>query len=142
MNEIASLPSLNDLLSQNPNLRPASLEQFATSGEIGTGLGSASAINNAYLRSGEILNPRANIIRLLYENGLIGTLFFISAFVYPIKYLRLPKYIDNKMILSTLFILGAFFAHRSSVPYIFLGSSLVILNQWSLINNRVNFIRG
>ncbi len=39
MNEIASLPSLTDLLSQNPNLQPASLEQFATSGEIGTNLG-------------------------------------------------------------------------------------------------------
>ena len=41
MNEITSLPSLTDLLSQNPNLRPSSLEDFASSNEIGSGIGDA-----------------------------------------------------------------------------------------------------
>lgn len=39
MNEIASLPSLTDLLNQNPNLRPASLEQFGSSNGVGTEIG-------------------------------------------------------------------------------------------------------
>ena len=41
MNEISSLPSLTDLLSQNPNLRPSSLEDFASSNEMGSGIGDA-----------------------------------------------------------------------------------------------------
>ena len=39
MNEIASLPSLTDLLNQNPNLRPASLEQFGSTNGVGTEMG-------------------------------------------------------------------------------------------------------
>ena len=39
MNEIASLPSLTDLLNQNPNLQPASLEQFGSSNGIGSEMG-------------------------------------------------------------------------------------------------------
>jgi len=39
MNEIASLPSLTELLNQNPNLRPASLEQFGASNGIGAEMG-------------------------------------------------------------------------------------------------------
>ena len=109
---------------------------------IGTGLGSASAINNFYSGSFEMANPNSNIIRLFYENGIIGILFFIGAFIYPIKLLKLPRHLNNKIIVSTFFILGAFFSHRSSVLYIFLGLSLVVLNQWSLINDRTNFIRG
>ena len=41
MNEIASLPSLSDLVNQNPNLQPTSLEDFANTqigGELGGGL--------------------------------------------------------------------------------------------------------
>ncbi|MFP6900715.1 MAG: flagellar hook-basal body complex protein FliE [Opitutales bacterium] len=40
MNEISSLPSLADLLNQNPNLRPSSLEDFASNNEMGSTLGS------------------------------------------------------------------------------------------------------
>jgi len=44
MNEIASLPSLSDLVNQNPNLQPASLEDFANNqigGELGGGMRTA-----------------------------------------------------------------------------------------------------
>ena len=40
MNEISSLPSLADLVNQNPNLRASSLEEFASSSEMGATLGS------------------------------------------------------------------------------------------------------
>ena len=43
MNEISSLPSLSDLLSQNPNLQPNNqLDRFTQSSEMGQGLGSSS----------------------------------------------------------------------------------------------------
>jgi flagellar hook-basal body complex protein FliE len=41
MNEIASLPSMSELLSQNPNLKPnASVDRFMQSSEMGANLGS------------------------------------------------------------------------------------------------------
>ena len=41
MNEIASLPSMSELLSQNPNLKPnASVDRFLQSSEMGANLGS------------------------------------------------------------------------------------------------------
>ena len=39
MNEISSLPSLADLLNQNPNMRPSSLEDFASNNEMGANMG-------------------------------------------------------------------------------------------------------
>ena len=96
---------------------------------IGTGFGSASAINNIYIESagGQLLNPNANIIRLIYESGLIGCFFFINAFIFPIKQLKLPRHLNDKIIISTLFILGAFLGHRSATLYIFLGATLNVL---------------
>ena len=42
MNEISSLPSLNDLLTQNPNLRPnGQLDRFAKSSEMGQSFGAS-----------------------------------------------------------------------------------------------------
>ena len=46
MNEISSLPSLSDLLSQNPNLQPNNqLDRFTQSSEMGQGFGT-SLLNN------------------------------------------------------------------------------------------------
>jgi flagellar hook-basal body complex protein FliE len=42
VNEISSLPSLNDLLTQNPNLRPnGQLDRFAKSSEMGQNFGTS-----------------------------------------------------------------------------------------------------
>ena len=49
MNEISSLPSLNDLLSQNPNLKPnQQLDRFAQSSEMGQNIGTSltNAVGN------------------------------------------------------------------------------------------------
>ena len=44
MNEISSLPSLNELLSQNPNLKPnQQLDRFAQSSEMGQNIGTSLA---------------------------------------------------------------------------------------------------
>jgi flagellar hook-basal body complex protein FliE len=52
VNEISSLPSLSDLLSQNPNLQPNNqLDRFTQSSEMGQGIGNslsnANGIGNA-----------------------------------------------------------------------------------------------
>ena len=53
---------------------------------IGSGLGTASVINNLYA---EVIfgtsNPNSQLVRLLYESGLIGTVLFVFAFIVPIK---------------------------------------------------------
>jgi flagellar hook-basal body complex protein FliE len=50
VNEISSLPSLNDLLTQNPNLRPnGQLDRFAKSSEMGQNFGASlpDSVSNA-----------------------------------------------------------------------------------------------
>lgn len=95
---------------------------------IGNGLGSSSVINNYYIHSSGLDNPHAGIIRSLYETGVIGTLLFIAAFLTPIKKMFMNHNINSKLILFMLLMLGMYFAHRSAIPYIFLGIVLVVLN--------------
>ena len=94
---------------------------------IGNGLGSTSVINRYYMHSIEMLNPNANIIRTLYETGVIGTLLFISVFLTPIKKICKNDIIHSKLTIFMLLMLGMYFAHRSAIPYIFLGITLVVL---------------
>ena len=94
---------------------------------IGNGLGSTPAINQYYMHSNEMINPNANIIRTLYETGIIGTLLFISVFLTPIKKMYMNSTIYSKLIILMLLMLGMYFAHRSAIPYIFLGVVLAVL---------------
>ena len=94
---------------------------------IGNGLGSTPVINQNYMHSNEMINPNANIIRTLYETGVIGTLLFISVFLTPIKKMYVNNIIHSKLIIFMLLMLGMYFAHRSAIPYIFLGITLVVL---------------
>lgn len=93
---------------------------------IGTGFGSASAINNNFLHLNEIMNPNSNLVRLVYGNGIVGLYLFIKAFLYPLKKVCIEKHQVNKLILGMLLLLGAFFGHRSACPYIFLGIIFVV----------------
>jgi len=102
---------------------------------VGTGLGSASAVTNNYLGTNEITNPNANIIRLIFESGIIGTWLIIQAFLKPIKRRISYEKDRSKMLFYMLLLLGAFFAHRSVSPFIFLGALLVVFQ-----NNRF-FVR-
>ena len=99
---------------------------------IGNGLGSTPAINQYYMHSNEMINPNANIIRSLYETGVIGTLLFISIFLTPIKKMYMNDNIHSKLIIFMLLMLGMYFAHRSAIPYIFLGMTLVVLKNKSI----------
>ena len=99
---------------------------------IGNGLGSTSIINNYYMHSNGLENPHAGIIRSLYETGVIGTLLFIAAFLTPIKTMYMNNNINSKLIIFMLLMLGMYFAHRSAIPYIFLGMVLVVLKNKSI----------
>ena len=104
-------------------------------------MGSTRAINNYYMGTSELVNPNAFIIRSLYETGVIGTLLFISVFLTPIKKMCINSVIQSKLIVFMLLMLGMYFAHRSAIPYIFLGVALVVLRSKSMeiksnINNR------
>lgn len=119
---------------------------------LGTGLGSSSVINNVYygLADGgfHIKNPNANVIRIIYETGILGTLIYIAAFILPIKLKRLflPRKIFFKIIVFMFIILGSSFAHRTVTPFLFLGVILVVfkhkyvnLNDYNLRNNSLAY---
>ena len=91
---------------------------------FGNGLGSVSIINNIYI--GEYVgtkNPNAQIIRLLFESGILGTIIFVAAIVWPIKYhtKNYEKKNKNFYLISTLLVLSTVFAIRSPVVFIYLG---------------------
>jgi hypothetical protein len=92
---------------------------------LGTGLGTASIINGYVLSEGGVLNPHANIVRVVFESGVIGTLLFIVAFINPLLKIERSTNIGLVVILMLL-MLGVTFGHRSSVIFTFLGLVIVI----------------
>lgn len=146
----AELPYL--MLVQSPNIYP--LYDLTVKARdlnilpiiIGSGLGSSSAINNLYasFAEGQMINPNSQIVRSLFECGIIGTFFFIRSFVYPIK--RLTKRIAIKdrstFIILTWLLIGSFLGHRSAAPFIYLGIFLAVFapcyetNKGSIIGKR------
>ncbi len=94
---------------------------------IGTGLGTTSILNGYILSEGGVLNPHANIIRVFFESGFIGTLLFIFAFISPV--MRLEKFAQVQNIsIFMLLMLGVSFGHRSSAVFTFLGLVILILS--------------
>lgn len=89
---------------------------------IGTGLGTSSVNNNINLMLVNlVINPNSNIVRMVYDVGIIGTLLLISSFIYPIQRFNIKREMSLKLLLCMLFILGAYFGHRSVAPFLFLG---------------------
>ena len=98
---------------------------------IGSGLGSASVVNNVY--SDFVFgtsNPNSQFSRTLYEAGLIGTWLFIYAFIKPIK--SLTKNFDGRdsdqFIMYMLLLVGCTFGVRSPVAFIYLGIFIATFN--------------
>jgi hypothetical protein len=91
---------------------------------FGSGFGSASAINNYYYPAmSEMNNPHSQLVRIVFESGMIGTYFFIMSFFYPVKYLtkHIPRNKQHEFILLTLILLGCILSHRSAASFIYLG---------------------
>lgn len=95
---------------------------------FGSGLGSASVVSNRIGNVSELYNPHSQLVRLLYESGLAGVLLFVYAFLDPVR--RLTKSIEPKaqraFVLILLLLLGAFFGHRSSALFIYLGIFILV----------------
>jgi hypothetical protein len=99
---------------------------------FGHGSGSSFVVNNAYLMviwedtELDIINPHAQIIRSIYEYGIVGTLLFISFLISPFKKNMIRVEDFKKFIFITLLVLAAFFSHRVVAPYILFGIASVI----------------
>jgi hypothetical protein len=98
---------------------------------LGSGLGSSSVINNNLGYWNELTNPHTQLVRVLYETGLVGLYFIIMTFAFPVRALttHLPAATRRKFLLLMLLLLGVFLAHRSATPFIFLGIFIVVMWQ-------------
>ena len=47
---------------------------------FGSGIGSSSFLNNSYIQFEDLANTNSQLVRLLYEAGLVGTFYFIKIF--------------------------------------------------------------
>jgi hypothetical protein len=95
---------------------------------VGTGFGSSSVINNVYMMDVNVVrNPNANITRMIYDVGIIGTVLLIKSFIYPIQRFNVNKDMKFKLLLYMLFIVGAFLGHRSVAPFLFLGVLIIVI---------------
>jgi len=107
---------------------------------LGTGPGSAAFANSIFYPDGGLYNPRANVVRLVFESGLIGTFLFINAFIQPIKKLPLSKQSMQSFLFAMLLLLGASFGHRSSTIYIFLGLIFLVFSYKNSIQEKSSVI--
>ena len=98
---------------------------------IGSGLGSASVINNNLGGTRELVNPNSEVIRLLYECGIVGTILLILAFIYPVRIVTEPysAVLRRRFLIFTCLLLGLFLAHRSTAAFIYLGLFLAVLGR-------------
>ena len=100
---------------------------------FGSGLGTASIANNIFYEVDAVYNPHANVIRIFFEAGIIGSLLYANAFLHPIRKIIKDKIIKNRFMFYLLIIFGLNLGHRSATIFIFLGISLLI---FSYINNQ------
>lgn len=90
---------------------------------LGSGLGTASILNNQFFDIYLLRNTNSQFVRLIYEGGIIGCLLFIAAFICPVE--CLTKNISSKkrgeFVLISLLLIGCLLGHRHAAPFIYLG---------------------
>jgi hypothetical protein len=98
---------------------------------LGSGLGSSSVVSNNMGGFRELANPHTQVVRVLYESGVIGLYFLVMSFAAPVRRLTagLPPDVRRRFLFLTLMLVGVFLSHRSSVPYIFLGIFMVVMQR-------------
>jgi len=128
-------------IGQLPNIYPV-FDRFLESSNgnalptmFGTGYGTESVINVNMIESNDsTLYPHAQVIRLFYSVGIIGSFIYILAFYYPVA--QIAKLTNNKIwIYLILILLGTTLAHRSVVLFIFFGIFLAVFRQFSKKNS-------
>jgi len=109
---------------------------------IGTGLGSSSVLNNNLINVFEIHNPKSYVVRSIYETGIIGTYLFVYVFLNPIKKINLSRHEYIKLSILMLLMLGMYFAHRSVLPFLFLGITLTVFKYRFIEKNSNNNLKN
>ena len=105
---------------------------------FGSGLGSIPVTLYGFLGNMDGWgNPNAQIIRILFETGVLGMLLYILAFLYPLRTLTKDFSISDKRVimLSMMLLLSANLALRSSTLMIYFGLLIAVCAQ---INSRIN----
>jgi len=97
---------------------------------FGSGFSSSAYYNFNFIGNNEILNPNAQITRLLFEGGLIGTSTYLIFLMKPVlKFLiSLPGRTNYNSIFIFFLLSGASLAHRSIIPFILTGVILAYNN--------------
>lgn len=96
---------------------------------VGSGLGSSSMVNNRYMHGEkEFGNPSSQVVRILYETGVLGLLFFVLAFLWPIVILtrRLPARTRRNFVVMTLLAVGVCLGLRNSMVFIYVGATIAM----------------
>ena len=94
---------------------------------FGSGISSTSFYN--YINLGELMNPNAQITRVVFETGFIGLIFYIHFLITPaitlFKNFSLSK--RNKLFFSFFLVIGCTLSHRTLIPFILYGILLAFL---------------
>ncbi len=101
---------------------------------FGSGLGSSAQINAAMSQSGEALNPHAQISRLIYDLGALGSLTFVLCFM-KIASLKSPcttKRQESLLRIGGILVLGSFLGHRSDCFWVFFAAVVAMKNTKTL----------
>lgn len=102
---------------------------------IGSGFGSGAAVNSRLSPNPDSQgNPNSQMVRSLYESGIVGTVLFVLAFTVPVHRLSQPLGMRDRHRFMTLMLLllGCCFGFRSAAPFIFLGALVVTV--WPVDN--------
>lgn len=104
---------------------------------IGNGIGSASAVNNMYIGLSQQSNPNSQLVKLIYENGVLGLVAFILAFLQP-YYFIVINYNKNKILQTSfiygIFVLGMILSSRNPIVFIFLGLYIAFYSSINIKN--------
>lgn len=111
---------------------------------LGSGLGSASALNNLMGAYGELVNPNAQVIRVIYESGIVGLILMVLAFYKPVEILtaQIDPRQRRALLTLTLLLTGAFLGHRNAGLFIFVGITIAIFRLAPRSNVRVPAARA
>ena len=94
---------------------------------IGSGLGSSSVINNYYQGTSELANTNSQFVRLIYEVGVLGTIFFINIFLSIYRKGVSIGLGGTRLYYFFYMMIGANMAHRSVTLFIVAGIILAVI---------------
>ncbi|WP_406750788.1 hypothetical protein [Aquirufa salirivi] len=101
---------------------------------VGSGFGSASVANNnwGYFLWSELMNPHSQIVRILYETGIIGLGLYIVTIFKQAK-IHTIGLSDSKrkfFMYTMLLLIGMSLAHRSTTIFIYTGILIMTMTMY------------